>query len=389
MDEIDELLTRGVDDILPSRKKLEDILRSGKKLKIYQGFDPSTPKLHIGHMVGLLKLADWQRLGHKVIFLIGDFTTLIGDPTGRKETRPLLSKEAIGENAKAYKQQAAKILKFEDKNPATIKFNSQWLSKLSYEDIINLTSQVSYQQVIKRDLYKKRIQRDEDVSINEIMYPIFQGYDSVVMEIDVEVGGRDQLFNMMMGRDLMHKMKQKNKFVMTTKLLTNPQGDKLGKTAGNTVNFSDSANKIFSSVMNFPDEMIVKGFEQLTRIQYEKIQIIKKEIADGNNPLELKKNLAFELTKQLSNEKEAIIAKKQFTETIQKGKTPQKIEKQTKTDSLLIDAITELVESKSQAKRLLANNAIEVDGKVNEDSKYKLKKGQIIKIGKKIFVKVI
>src|SRR3990167_9158818 len=261
MDKVGELLTRGVNQIIPSKDELEDVLRSSKKLRVYQGFDPSTAQLHIGHMIGLRKLRQWQELGHEVIFLIGDFTGRIGDPTGRSETRPILSKETVEKNAKTYKEQAGKILQFSGNNPVTIKFNSEWLDKLSAAKILNLYSQVTYQQIIKRGMFKKRLEKNEDISFNEIAYPILQGYDSVAMDIDVEVGGRDQLFNMMIGRDLMHKMKHKNKFVMTTQLLVDSQGNKIGKTEGNAIALTDTPQKIFGAIMNVPDDVIVKGLE--------------------------------------------------------------------------------------------------------------------------------
>src|SRR3989344_1156942 len=176
MDKINDLLTRTVDNVIPSKGALEDVLRSGKKLRVYQGFDPSTPKLHIGHMIGLRKLRNWQNLGHDVIFLIGDFTGRIGVPTGKGESRPLLSQEVIEENAKTYKAQAARILRLDGKNPIEIKFNSQWLDKMPLQDIFNLTSQLTYQQVIKRDMYQKRIRAGKDISISEVLYPIMQGY---------------------------------------------------------------------------------------------------------------------------------------------------------------------------------------------------------------------
>ena len=275
MDKIDELLNRAVDTIIPSSAELETVLRSGKKLRVYQGFDPTSPQLHIGHMIGLRKLSQWQELGHEVIFLIGDFTGRIGDPTGKEETRPMLTKEVVEKNAELYKNQAAKILRFDGENPAKIKFNSEWLENLSMPEVFNLAAQVTYQQVIKRDLYQKRLAKDQDISINEIMYPIMQGYDSVAMDIDVEVGGRDQLFNMMMGRHLMHKMKRKNKFVMTTQLLTDPQGNKIGKTEGNAIALTDAPEKIFGAIMNFPDDVIVKGLEYLTDISWDQLQSIQ------------------------------------------------------------------------------------------------------------------
>lgn len=388
MDKIEELLTRAVDDIIPSKEELEKALRSGKKLRVYQGFDPSTPKLHIGHMIGLRKLAEWQNLGHEVIFLIGDFTGRIGDPTGKDEARPLLSKEVVEENAKTYKQQAAKILRFDGKNPIKIKFNSDWLGKLTSAEFLNLASLVTYQQVIKRDMYRQRIKEDKDIAINEIMYPIMQGYDSVAMDIDVEVGGRDQLFNMLMGRDLMHKMKRKNKFVMTTKLLVDAQGNKVGKTTGNAISFTDPADKIFGAIMNFPDDIIVKGLEYLTDIKRQEIQKVEKAIAGGTNPLEFKKRLAFEVAKELSSEKEAQKAQEEFEKVFQKGDIPRDLNISIKEDITIIDAVSTLVSSKSEAKRLIEQGAVEVNGQVVKDGKAKTQKGQVLKIGKKTYAKV-
>lgn len=392
MDKIDELLTRGVDDILPSKKELEDILRSGKKLRVYQGFDPSTAQLHIGHVIGLRKLGQWQELGHEVIFLIGDFTARIGDPTGKDETRPLLEKKVVDDNTRTYQLQASKILRFNGKNPVKIKFNSHWLDSLSMQEILNLASLVTYQQVIKRDMYKKRIREDKDIAINEIMYPILQGYDSVVMDVDVEVGGRDQLFNMMMGRDIMHKMKRKNKFVMTTTLLVDAQGNKIGKTTGNVINFSDSASTIYSAIMNFPDDVIVKGLECLTDVPIEEIQNVRKGIESGQNPIKFKKLLAFEVVKQLHGEKEAKEAQENFEKVFQQGQSPDSVPTITiKNSSVeLVDFLVEnnLAASKSAAKRLLDGGSIEIDGLLLKNPAVDFKNGQVVRIGKKKFVRI-
>lgn len=388
MDKIDELLTRGVDDILPSNKELEVVLRSGKKLRVYQGFDPSTPQLHIGHMIGLRKLAQWQDLGHEVIFLIGDFTGMIGDPSGKEETRPLLDQKTVEENAKTYTQQASNILQFDGKNPVKVKFNSQWLGKLTPYELLTLESNITYQQIIKRDMFRQRIKEDKDISMNELLYPIMQGYDSVAMDIDVEVGGRDQLFNMMVGRDLMHKMKKKNKFVMTTKLLVDAQGNKIGKTTGNAVSFTDTADKIFGAIMSFPDDVITVGLEYLTDVSQEEIKKIQTSISSDTNPIEYKKRLAFEVLKQLKGEKEAQNAQKEFEAVHQEGDLPQDIKTHIEEGLTLIDALTKLSKSKSQAKRLLDQRAVEIDGKTTQDGKIRLKKGQVLKIGKKLFAQV-
>lgn len=393
MDEITNLLTRGVDNILPEKKELEKILRTGKKLRVYQGFDPSTSKLHLGHFIGLRKLKQWQELDHEVIFLIGDFTARIGDPTGKEKTRPLLSKAEVDKNAQGYKTQASSILNFEGKNPVKIKFNSEWLDKLKMPEMFNLASQVTYQQIIKRDMFKKRIETDQEISFNEILYPIMQGYDSVAMNIDVEIGGRDQLFNMMIGRDLMHKMKRKNKFVMTTQLLTDSLGNKIGKTTGNSIDLTDPPDKIFGAVMNFPDDVIVKGLEFLTDTPVEEISAIETEIKNRQNPMPYKKLLAFEVVKQLNGEVKAKSAQAEFEKIFQKGSMPQDAVTIAITSSSvnIVDFLVEnkIVESRSQAKRLLAEGALELDSETINNNEVEISNNQVLKIGKRKFAKII
>ncbi len=385
----DEVLTRGVDEIFPSKTELENLLKSGKKLRVYQGFDPSSANLHIGHMIGLRKLRQWQDLGHEVIFLIGDFTGMIGDPTGREETRPVLSKETVENNAKTYKEQAGKILDFTGSNPVKIKFNSEWLGKLKTPEIVNLFSKITYQQIIKRGMFKKRLENDGDISFGEVTYPILQGYDSVAMDIDIEVGGRDQLFNMMIGRDLMHKMKRKNKFVITTQLLEDNQGSKIGKTEGNAISFTDKPEQIYGAIMNFPDDTITKCLECLTDVPSDKIKEAEKAISSGKNPLEFKKLLASEVVKQLDGEKEAQNAQQNFENTVQKGQTPEDIlEIKVEDNATVIDVVSTQVDSISEAKRLISQNAIEMDGQTITDPKTQIKSGQVIKIGKKKFVRI-
>lgn len=389
MDKIEELLTRGVDQLIPSKEELEKVLRSGKKLRVYQGFDPSSPVLHIGHMIGLRKLRQWQELGHEVIFLIGDFTGMIGDPSGREETRPVLSRKTVDENAKTYKEQAGKILDFDGKNPIQIKFNSQWLDKLKTPEIINLFSKVTYQQIIKRGMFKKRLENDGDISFGEVTYPIMQGYDSVAMDIDVEVGGRDQLFNMLVGRDLMHKIKGKNKFVMTTQLLEDSQGNKIGKTEGNAIALTDEPNKMFGAIMTFPDDAIIKGLEYLTNVSVEEIESAKKSIEKGENPIKYKKLLAFEITKQLHGQKAADEASERFESTFQKGTGFTSQVKFTSGKTIADIALAcNLVESKSELKRLAAEGAIDLDNKTISDINAEPKDGQILKLGKKRVIKL-
>lgn len=388
MDVNETLLTRGVEQIIPAGEDLKKILRERKKLRVYMGFDPTAVDLHIGHLTGLRKLRQWQEAGHEVIFLIGDFTARIGDPTGRSETRPMLSRQEVGENAKNYRAQAAKILRFDGKNPAKIEFNSRWLDKMALEEFLRIAALITHQQIIERDLYQVRIRKNKEISLNEILYPILQGYDSCALETDVEIGGRDQLFNMMMGRTLVSKMKRKNKFVMSLPLLVDKEGAKIGKTRGNAITLSDSPAKIFGAIMSFSDSVIASGLECLTDIDMEEI----KKIKSGENPLRFKKILAFEVVKQLYDQKTAETAEHEFENVFQKGQFPSEVQT-IKVDSPQVNladflAKNNLIASKSQAKRLIDEGAIEIDGQTVNNQEVEFKNGQIVKIGKKKFVKI-
>ena len=390
MDKIEELLTRGVEKIIPSKEELEKVLRSGKKLRIYQGFDPTSPEFHIGHMVGLRKLRQWQDLGHEVIFLIGDFTGRIGDPTGKDKTRVPLTKAQVLENAKTYKEQAAKILRFEGENAVKIKHNSEWLDKIPAPELIRLTSFLTFQQVIERDMFQRRLSENKDISISEFLYPFMQGYDSVEMDVDVEVGGNDQLFNMMTGRDLMHKIKKKNKFVMTTPLLTDSEGKKIGKTEGNVIALTEKPEILYSQIMALPDDIITKGFEYLTDVPMEEIEEIKKSLKNGENPVASKKKLAFEIVKQLNSEKEAEAAAENFRKIVQDKETPLNIVSiKVEDETTVSDAILkmEFASSKSEVKRLAEQKGITLNGKTIEGIDQKISEG-ILKVGKKKFVKI-
>ena len=313
--DVEELLSRGVEKIYPSTEELKAVLLSGKKLKLYQGFDPTGDKLHIGHLVGLRKLSDWQKLGHHVIFLIGDFTGIIGDPSGKTEARKMLSKEVVLENAKKYKEQAGKILNFGGENPVEIKYNSEWLGKMSGLEFIQAAASLSVQQVIKRDLFQERAKSGQDLYMNEFLYPVMQAYDSVAMDVDLEVGGTDQMFNMLMGRKLARHVLEKEKFVMTTPLLTDSNGKKIGKTEGNAIALTDEPGELFGKVMSLPDEVITKCFKCLTRIPMEKVLEIENAIKNGENPMIYKKELAFQIVSDLNSEQDAQEAKKNFEET--------------------------------------------------------------------------
>lgn len=389
MKTISDLLERGVNQVLPSKKELEEKLKSGKKLRVYQGFDASNPNLHIGHLVGLRKLRQFQQAGHEVIFLIGDFTGMIGDPSGKDKTRPQLTKEDVEKNAQTYKEQACKVLDFEGKNPVKILKNSKWLSNISLEKFLRLASQVTYGQVIERDMFQVRIKNGEDIAFSELVYPMLQGYDSVEMDVDIEVGGSDQLFNMLMGRHLMRKIKNKEKIVLTTPLLTDAAGRKMGKTTGNAVLITSPSTEIYGQIMSFPDSAIIKSLEYLTDIPMEEIAQIESVIKKGQNPMQFKKKLAFEVVKDLNGESEANKAQEGFETTFQKRQAPVDARTVTSKTENLIDFLTEesLVTSRSEAKRLIDAGAVEINSEKITDAKSSLSTGDLVKIGKKDFVK--
>lgn len=379
--DIEEVLTRGVEKILPDKKGLADLMAK-RKIKLYQGFDPSMPSLHLGNLVGLMKLQQFQKLGHEVIFLIGDFTGMIGDPTDKNSTRPKLTREKVLENAKAWKEQAGKVLDFDGKNPAKIMFNSEWSDKLSARDVIEIASNVSYAQLIERDMYQERIKKGQDIRFHELMYPIFQGYDSVAMDVDLEIGGSDQLFNMMIGRTLMKTEKGKEKYVLTTKLLVDKEGQKVGKTTGNALFLDSTPEQFYGGIMAFPDESISLGFELLTELP---IGGIDEEVK--KNPMNAKKKLALEVVKLLWGEVKAKSAENSFEKTFQERKPTFDIKVSSgKSLAETISPFTSLA-SLSDAKRLIKQNGVDVNGTIASDPDYEVKSGDEIKVGSRTFLK--
>ncbi len=383
MDKIDEILTRGVENIYPSKEALKKKLLSGEKLRIYLGIDPTSPNLHIGHGITLRKLRQFQDLGHEVILLIGDFTGMIGDPTGKSSARVSLTREQVLKNSEGYVRQTEKILDFKNKtNPAKIMFNSQWLDSLTFKDVIKVAALLTTSQMLNRDMFQKRLKNGGDVGIHELLYPMIHGYDSVAMDVDMEIGGNDQTFNMLVGRDLMKKIKGKEKFVLTTKLLTDPTGKKMGKTEGNMITLDDTADNMFGKIMGWPDSMIPLGFEICTDLEPEELQ----------NPMEQKMKLSYEIVKVYHGEKSADKAQENFVNLFQKKEIDADNLKEIKVKkgSGFLDILVEnnLIKSKSEARRLFESGAIDVDGKVIQDSRFKIQENAVVKIGKKIFVKI-
>jgi tyrosyl-tRNA synthetase len=381
MDQIQNALTRGVETVLPDKNGLASLM-SKDKIKLYQGFDPSAPSLHLGNLVGLIKLSHFQKLGHEVIFLVGDFTGMIGDPTDKLATRKKLTRDDVLNNAKAWKEQASKVLDFEGENAAKIIFNSEWSDKITFKDLIEITSNFTVQQLIERDMFQERIKSNSPIYLHEFLYPIAQGYDSVFMNVDLEVGGNDQLFNMMAGRTLMKAMKGKEKYVLTTKLLVDKEGNKVGKTTGNALFLDSKPEEFYAGIMAFPDETIYLGFELLTDISLEGLQ----EKIDSD-PFKEKKHLAFEVVQFLWGKEKAKISQESFEKTFQEGRPEFSQEVEAK--ETLAETIAEFTKlgSVSDAKRMITQGGVEINGKVAEVST-EVKSGDEIKVGKKTFLKI-
>jgi len=390
-DKITALLTRGVDKIYPTKQALEEVLLSGKKLKLYQGFDPTGDKLHIGHMVGLRKHREWQDLGHEVIFLIGDGTGTAGDPTGKAKTREkFFTKEELRANAKDYISQAKKIVRFDGENPVKIMYNGDWLDKLTKEDILNIAQHFSVQQLIERDMFQERLKQGETINMREFLYPLLQGYDSVAMDVDLELGGSDQTFNMLAGRTLMKAMKGKEKFVMTMPLLVDSKGVKIGKSEGNVIALTDAPNDLFGKIMSLGDDAIIPIFTLLTDTPIEEI----KKFDIKKDAMSLKKRAAFLLITQLYDEVSAKAAEENFSKTFQKKEIPDEMEEiKGGVGEMLSEVLVKnkVLPSKSEWRRLVLGNGIH-DLEKNttiEDQNIKVTQNLTLKIGKKRFIKVV
>lgn len=386
MDKIEELLTRGVERIYPSKEALEKVLRSGKKLRLYQGFDPSMPNLHLGNLVGINKLRQFQELGHEVIFLVGDFTGMIGDPTDKSATRQKLTREQTVANTQNWKDQAGRLISFSGTNPAKILFNSQWLDKISFKDLIEISSNFTVQQMIERDFFQKRIQEGKPIHLHEFLYPLAVSIDCMEMDVDLEIGGNDQTFNMLAGRTLMAAMKDKEKFVLATKLLVDSGGNKVGKTAGNALFLNATPEEMFGGIMTFPDEVIGEAFEMLTAVPMEKLEEVEKRLKSGENPMVLKKELASEIVAELYGLENAKKAQEEFEKKFQEQKIEEMEVPEIRAKSVEDLISTGAVASKSEWKRLVSQGAIERDGEKIE-AEDDITPG-VYRIGKRKFLKI-
>jgi len=389
---IEEFLTRGVENIYPSVDYLRKKLLSGEKQTMYLGIDPTGPTLHMGHAIPLKKLQEFQKLGHQVILLIGDFTGMIGDPTDKLATRKQLTKKEVLKNSRLYKKQASTFLRF-GFGGTKLKYNSNWLSKMNFADVLNLASKMTVEQMLKRDMFEKRIVDKKPIFIHEFMYPLMQGYDSVAMNVDGEIGGNDQTFNMLTGRDLVKEINGKEKFVMTVKLLVDPSGKKMGKTEGNMVALNDSPTEMFGKVMSWTDGMILPGFELCTNVSMTEIEQIKQSLLAGNNPRDHKIRLAKEIIALYYSIFEANKAEADFVKTFKEGGLPEKIDEISIVSGELLSEVSVragLVKSKGEFRRLVLEGAVsdqETEIKIN-DPNWKVIKTGIFKIGKRRFLKI-
>lgn len=393
--EIEELLTRGVERIYPSTDAFRVVLEK-KKFTIYHGIDPTAPTLHIGHGVVLKKLRDFQRLGHNVILLIGDFTAMIGDPTDKTATRKQLTREEVLANCRNYQKQASQFLDFDDKkNPVQIRFNSEWIDALTVKEFLALAGEFTAHQFLARDMFRKREEEGKDIHLNELLYPLFQGYDSVAMDVDVEIGGNDQTFNMLIGRDMM-KHRGKEKFVMTIKLLVDPSGKKMGKTEGNMITLDDAPEEMYGKVMAWGDGMIVGGFELCTDVSMEEVHAIAQQLRrEEVNPRDVKMQLAREIVTLYHGAAAAKKAEAAFVATFQKHETPDEVVScKLSVHSLsIVDLLVQvkLAASKGEVRRLIEQKGVKINGKVIDDAQaiVKLsKKGILVQKGKRHFIRV-
>ena len=383
-----ELITRGISEAI-GLEEIREKLKSGKQLTVKAGFDPTAPDIHLGHTVLLRKMRHFQLLGHKVIFLIGDFTGRIGDPSGKTKTRPRLTLEDVLKNAETYKQQVFKIL---DPEKTIVEFNSKWFEKMSFADVLGLTSRYTVAQMIERDDFSKRYKNGQPISIMEFLYPLAQGYDSVALECDVELGGNDQKFNLLVGRTLMKEYGLSPQAVITVPLLEGLDGvEKMSKSLGNYIGIYDSPKDMYGKAMSIPDSLIAKYMELLTDIPIDDIRNYNKAMENGENPRNIKGILAKEIVKIYHGEAEASNAEEEFKRIFSSKGLPDEIQEVSvnKDDNILnILSICMSSESKSNLKRLVSQGSVTLDNEKINDINAVISKEGILKVGKRNFFKI-
>jgi tyrosyl-tRNA synthetase len=384
---IEELLTRGVDEII-GKDELAEQLKSGKELRVKLGIDPTSPNLHLGRSIPLLKLRDFQELGHKIVLIIGDFTGTIGDTSDKESERPMLSAEQVAENAQTYIEQAGKVL---DISQCEIKHNNDWLSKLGYAEIGKQADAFALSDFIARDNIKRRLEAGKRVSLRELLYPLMQGYDSVEIKADVELGGTDQRFNILAGRELQRLYHQAPQSIITNPLIDGLDGRKMSSSWGNTINLTAEANDMYGKAMSLRDELIIPYFTLTTRFNLAEIKKFEQELSGGANPKDFKMKLAFELVKFYHSADEAQKAEDYFVKTFSQKETPDEVAEVKPSAYDIVTVLVEsgLTESKAEAKRAIEQNGVKVNETVITDPKHETKPGDIVQKGKRFFIKII
>ncbi|SCI79087.1 Tyrosine--tRNA ligase [uncultured Clostridium sp.] len=392
IDEQIKIISKGVDEII-GLEELKVKLRDKKELVVKLGLDPSAPDIHLGHTVVLRKLKQIQDLGHKVVIIIGDFTGKIGDPTGKSKARKALTTEQVLENAKTYETQIFKIL---DKDKTEVKFNSEWLSKMTFEEVIKLAAKSTVARMLERDDFKKRYESNMSISLHEFFYPLMQGFDSVQIKADIEMGGTDQRFNVLMGRMLQKEFGQEPQSIIIMPLLEGLDGEnKMSKSLGNYIGIDEDAGIMFEKAMTIPDNLIIKYFELVTDIHQDVVENIKKDLEEDKvNPRDVKISLAKEIVELYHGKEEAKLAEERFRKVFQKGEIPEDIKtvEVNKEDFNLADIVlnNNLVPSKKEFRRLVEQGGVKVNGqRISNIDEVSLVPELIIQIGKKKFIKII
>lgn len=394
MDQIEDILFRGVANIISGKEELRKVLSSGKKLNVYLGIDPTATRIHLGHAVPLRKLNALAELGHNVTFLIGDFTALIGDTSDKNTERPVLTSDQIKDNFKTYKRQAEKIIDFSKVN---VHFNSEWLNKLTFSDIIKLTQHFSVGDFVGRELIRKRLEDNKRVGLHEVLYPVMQGYDSYFLDTDIQLGGTDQTFNMQAGRMLQKDLRQKESFIIANSFLEGTDGRKMSKSWENAIWLEDIPNDMYAKIMAIHDELILQYFTLGTNTTLAEIEEIGRALESGKHPMEVKKQLAQTIVTELYSANDALESAEYFKKTVQNKELPEEIievqlsadDEEYVNEDLLVEL--NLAVSKSEAKRLFEQGGVEVDGIRILDPKKNdpVKNGMIIKVGKRKIVKIL
>ena len=383
---VEEVLTRGVEQVLPDKQSLKKLMQK-RKIRLYLGIDPTAPKLHLGHAITLRKLQEFADLGHEAILVVGTGTVLAGDPSLRLKARPLISEKEVEKNIKNWKRQARKVLDF---SKVKIRYNGDWLLKLGLKDIIQIASHIAAAKLFQREMFQRRIKVGQTVLTHETLYPLLQGYDSVFLGVDLEIGGTDQLFNMLIGRELMEKMRKKEKFVLTCPMILGIDGKQMSKTSGNCIWIEDSPGQMFGKIMSIPDNLIFDYLKLLTRLPLNEIEKMKRL-----NPRDAKAKLAKEIVAIYHSQKAALLAEKEFERVFKEKKLPTKIPgvkiKEEKLNILEFLVKTKLASSKSEAKRLIFQKGVKINKEVQGDWRkmIDIKKGMLIQVGKRRFVRLV